>query len=175
MSSEEDIYSILETEGFFQTEKEFRFKKLKKKADKILNKYQTKPDDSFELSEREERVMFNNNFIESNNINIINHIFNIKNKYIDQLKNYDYINIDNLHNLKLGGFVRYIDLNDKLYWGGILLKIENEKKYDKMLLFLKNTKNNVWKIRYQKYYIFYKKYKSQKQKFIDLFIKNNMI
>ena len=49
--------------------------------------------------------------------NIISHIFYLKNKYIDELKDYEYIDIKNIKKVQMGGFIRCCGKDDKLFLG----------------------------------------------------------
>ena len=59
--------------------------------------------------------------------------------------------------MKLGGYIRCINMNEELRWGGILIKINNLNDKDNLEFILKNVNNQIWKISYYHYYIFYKK------------------
>jgi len=84
-------------------------------------------------------------------------------KYKDKLENYTYINHDNLHLLKLGGKIKYIDLNGNLKYGGILIKIVGEDMYTRLKFILKNLDNYV-SVSYSNNYIFFEpKPKKEKQ------------
>ena len=72
--------------------------------------------------------------------------------------------------MKIGGYIRYVNMNEEIRWGGILIKIKDEKKITKMKLVLKNSTNNYWNIKFKNFYIFYRKNVSRYDKFRDLFI-----
>ena len=77
--------------------------------------------------------------------------FNI---YKDKLENYIYINHDNLHILKSGGKIKYIDLNGNLKYGGILIKMVDTDMYT-TLKFLLKIQSIFYTISYTKNYIFF--------------------
>ena len=113
----------------------------------------------------------NNNFIDSLFLkNDYDYITFLKNKYRYDLEDYIYIDT-NINNMILGGYIKYITLNEELKWGGILIKIDNINKLTKMKLILKNN-NKLWNIKFKNFYIFYKKNVSKNDKFRDLFILN---
>jgi hypothetical protein len=74
--------------------------------------------------------------------------------YKNELKNFTYITHINLHIMKKGGIVKYIDLNGKLLYGGFLINSLNNDLYTTMKLLLK-VSNNYYTISYSKNYIFY--------------------
>ncbi len=61
------------------------------------------------------------------------------------------INNENVDELIAGGYVRYVNMNEELKWGGILVKKISPKKLSRMKLVLKNTSNNYWNIKYKKF------------------------
>ena len=67
-------------------------------------------------------------------------------------------------------YIRYITLEGDLRYGGILLIIENKERLDKMKLVLKNSIHKRWRIKFNKYYIFYKKHTTQNDNFRKMFI-----
>ena len=95
--------------------------------------------------------IFDNNIFEKNKEEEISYFYD---KYEDELEDYQYINHKNYDKIKLGGYVRYIDLNNKLRWGGILLKKYKYKDINMMLLCNSNFKN--FSVSFDKNTIFYK-------------------
>jgi hypothetical protein len=84
-------------------------------------------------------------------------------KYNNQLEKYNYIIKDEIDNLKLGGYIKYINLNDELIWGGALFKIDRNNIYMK-----KN--NNIIKINKFKNIIFYKNHITLNDKTREIFL-----
>ena len=116
-----------------------------------------------------DRIKEINSFIDSimtqneweNNINY--RISFLMNKYEKQLDKYNYINKKDIDNLKLGGYIKYINLNDDLIWGGALAKIDKNFIYiikDEIINKINKTKN----------IIFYKKHITQNDKNREIFI-----
>lgn len=179
----DDIYQFLRDNKLIQTEEEFYLKKkrrlkrkkkeeLLKKAFKLNHNIQSSDSEESEdytMSERQTRITSIENIIDPTSN--ISHIIYLKNKYIDQLKDYNYISCNDISKMKMGGFIRYINIQDDIYWGGMIVKIIN-KKIEKMKLCLKNSKNQIWTINFQKYYIFYKKNKSKSEKIREIFVSN---
>ena len=52
----------------------------------------------------------------------------------------------------------------------MLIKIKKGRKIEDLIFVLRNTKNNIWEIRYQKFFIFFEKNKSKNEKFKDLIV-----
>ena len=73
-----------------------------------------------------------------------------------------------INSLKKGGYIRYINLNEELKWGGILLKKYKFDDINMMLLCNSNSKN--FSISFEKNYIFYKKHTTQADKTRKLFL-----
>lgn len=98
-----------------------------------------------------------------------------KKKYSKELENYESVlSLKKLYNLKSAGYIRYIDLNGNLKYGGILLKIfksENEDEFNiRNLILLKNIDNKKWTISWEKNYIFYKNQTKKGDNLRNLFI-----
>lgn len=89
-------------------------------------------------------------------------------KFKEELEDYNFIDSKHYSNIKLGGYIRYIDLNDELRWGGILLKKYKYKDMNMMLLCNSNFKN--FSISFDKNVIFYKKHTTQTDKTRKLFL-----
>ena len=173
-----DIYTFLLTEGFLNRECDLKEKKIIQNKKK--NHYKIKKKIFFDIDKLEEKdeniitlknQIMNNNFIDSLFLkNDYDYITFLKNKYRYDLEDYIYIDT-NINNMILGGYIKYITLNEELKWGGILIKIDNINKLTKMKLILKNN-NKLWNIKFKNFYIFYKKNVSKNDKFRDLFILN---
>ena len=95
--------------------------------------------------------------------NIINRVSFIINKYEGQLDKYNYIVRKDIDNLKLGGYIKYVNLNDELIWGGALAKI------DKNYIYIKKN-NNLIKIHKFENIIFYKNHITQNDKTREIFL-----
>ena len=172
----DDIYTILLSQGFLNRECDLEEKKRirnkRKNRYKVMKKilYENISSDSEDYTATANQIN-NNNYIDSivqpyNN----NYIDSLKQKYEIELNDYFHINDKNLDEMKTGGYIRYVNMKEEIKWGGILIKIKDEKKITKMKLVLKNSTNNYWNIKFKNFYIFYKKNVSRYDKFRDLFI-----
>jgi len=99
----------------------------------------------------------------------------LKNKYNNDLEGYS--SIFDLKKLKVGNFLKYINLSmDEIKYGIIVnFTYFNTSKKSVKLIHLKNTKNNnIWKIKPSKNYIFQKKNKNRSNltKLIDEYLLN---
>ena len=83
------------------------------------------------------------------------------NKY-PELK--EYIFIKNTNELKIGHRIRYVDYNDKLRWGGLLIKIIENK------LVIANKNKNYFHVDFERNYIFMKKPVTKNDKMRKLFM-----
>ena len=178
-----DIYDYLKYNNYIKYEnKKERSKNLKKKCDIIVKKLNDS-DDSDDSSDesidiiteynnneklklkRIDKLVENKNLITDENINILFR------KYSKQLNDYYYIDND-VDKLKKGGYIKYINLNNDLNYGGILINIDNLNNLSKMKLILKNNyTNKIYKINFLNNYIFYKSHKTQNDNFRKLFFK----
>jgi len=174
----DDIYTLLLNQGFLKTEKDLKNIKDVRNRERNRLKVMKKIlyNDISSDSDSEDYTMTanqtdNNNYVDS----VIepknkSYIETLKNKYDIELNEYFYIDESNINEMKIGGYVRYINMNEELKWGGILINIKNKNKLTKMKLVLKNSTNNYWNIKYKNFYIFYKNNVSRYDKFRDLFI-----
>ena len=82
-----------------------------------------------------------------------------KDKYSKELEDYEFVyNSDEFYQLKIGGYIRYFNLNNELKWGGILLKVF--KQEDRNLMVLGNSEFKRMIVSFDKNYIFYKTHKT---------------
>jgi hypothetical protein len=111
------------------------------------------------------------NFI---NININNNnINNLLSTYNDELNGYTYIdNIYDFSLLKLKGSIRYINhYDEKLRYGGLLIKIYNKKNTNEWICVLKKSNGKKYYVNYKNNYIFYLDSKNNKfRNWAELFI-----
>ena len=177
---DDDIYNKLIKQGFLKREVDYRKNKLikdeKKKKKKILNKvlyrnYILEDEDKFTpdvISLKEEKYLNIENMIEKKNNN---HILYLKNKFEIELKDYEYIDSENINKIKLGGYVRCVDLDENIKWGGTVINLLNKKNLSKFKIKIINSKKDIWSIKYSKYYVFFKKTVTYRDTFKDIFIK----
>jgi hypothetical protein len=85
------------------------------------------------------------------------------NKYLDQLEKFNYIIKDEINNLKPGGYIKFINVDDNLIWAGVLYKIDTNNIYT-----IKD--NNIIKINKFKNIIFYKNHITSEDKRRDIFL-----
>ena len=80
-----------------------------------------------------------------------------RNKFKDELEDYAFVkDVETLYQLKIGGYIRYINLNNKLKWGGILIKVYPDKKRDRNLMVLLSQNDKRFVVSFEKNYIFIK-------------------
>lgn len=174
----DDIYNELLKDGFIRREKDIELNKQimskNRRRNKILNKIMFQDisssdsdSEDYTLTERETKMNYIDSLIEENNFNEI--VKSIKKKYEIELHQYEYIDGNNTSYLKLGGYIRYVTFEEELKWGGILVKIENCNEISKLKLYLKNTSNKVWKINFNRFFVFYKNHKTRNDKLRGLF------
>lgn len=92
-------------------------------------------------------------------------------KYPDLLK--DYTLIKNKKKLKLcknGGYIRYVNKNGLIRYGGLLLKVFEPPNSDITMLLLQNKNNNKWSITWDRNTIFYKEQVKKGDNLRNLFI-----
>lgn len=98
-----------------------------------------------------------------------------KEKFYNELLDYNPVtNLKDLYNLKSAGYIRYVNFNNEIKYGGILLKVfktENEDEISqKNLILLQNSNNKKWTISWENNYIFYKKQTKKGDNMRNLFI-----
>ena len=92
-------------------------------------------------------------------------------KFKGELEDYAFVkDVETLYQLKIGGYIRYINLNNKLKWGGILIKMYPDKKRDRNLMVLLSQNSKRFVVSFEKNYIFYKNNKTYTDKTRKLFI-----
>jgi hypothetical protein len=92
-------------------------------------------------------------------------------KYKDELEDYIFVkDISELYQLKIGGYIRYFNLNNELKWGGILIKVYKDKKTERNLMTLLSSNYKRFVVSFEKNYIFYKKHATYSDKTRKLFI-----
>lgn len=128
--------------------------------------------DDFEKSNREKKL---ENFLsqlktqKQYDIEINNNVKKWKEKFKKQLEDYEFVrNTEELYQVKIGGYIRYINLNEKLKWGGILLKVFKDKDRNLMVLGNKDFKRFI--VSFERNYIFYKKHKTASDNLRKIFI-----
>jgi len=159
--SDDDIYIRLSNQGFLKKERNIINKRKNIKKNKTLKKilYRNYSSDEEDyLTETITKKEIKNLKLDGiiNHHNNENYIKSLKLKF-KELDGYEYVSIKDLPIIKLGGYIRCITIDEELKWGGILLKINNLKDKENLEFVLKNTNNQIWKISYYNYYIFYKK------------------
>ena len=100
-----------------------------------------------------------------------NYILSLQEKYEIELKDYIYIHPSNVNIIKKGGYIRYINIDEEIKWGGAVINIININNLSKLIIQLKNTNDKFWKIKFNKYYVFYKNHVTYRDTFKNLFIK----
>ena len=84
-------------------------------------------------------------------------------KYSSQLEKYNYIIKDEIDSLIIGGYIKYIDINNNLNWGGVLAKIDSD------YIYLKKDDEYI-KINKFKNIIFYRGHRTKNDKFREIFV-----
>ena len=97
------------------------------------------------------------------------------NKYIKtyskELDKYDYIEtIDDYNKIKLGGYIRYINFNGELKWGGFLIKKDINISNNFNIMTIANSHKQYIKVSFQNNHIFYKPHTTSTDKLKDIFI-----
>ena len=169
-----DVYDYLSQNNLIKRDKNLK----KKKVYNTLSKYNHNKendniyDDIFISTEvnsiKQKKINKISNYINDIESNYLT-ISKLKNKFKNFLEEYELVT--DINDLKCGGYVRYITLNENLKFGGILLKISKNEDLMENKLLLKNMNNKIWNINFNNYYIFYKKHKTKNDKFRNIFIK----
>ncbi len=123
--------------------------------------------------------MFTNR--EKENNSFIDSIFNdyyinkkdIIKKYSSELENYTIIeNVKKLLELKPGGYIRYINNNNEIRWGGAFINVVSEKRnnYNYNYVRIIDPYKNITKVCFEKNIMFYRKHRTSDDKLKDIFI-----
>ena len=106
------------------------------------------------------------------NVNKNKKIKDITNKYSKELDKYKYIkSIKELNKLKLGGYIKYVNMEDELRCGGALCNIKNDNEIH--IITISNIYNGekcYYNICFEKNMIFYKNHITQEDKTRELFV-----
>lgn len=95
----------------------------------------------------------------------------IKEKYSKELEEYQIIDSkESLNKCKLGGYIRYINSNEELRYGGTVLKIYKPDGKDVTMILLQNSNNKRWSISWERNTIYYKNQVKKGDKIRSLFI-----
>jgi len=90
-------------------------------------------------------------------------------KYKKYLEDYKLVkDIDEFNKIKVGGYIRYIDSDDNIKWGGFLLKKYNNNNIDYMII--ANSNRKILTVSLYKNLIFYKPHLTSSDKTRKLFI-----
>lgn len=102
------------------------------------------------------------------------HVKYIKNKFKNELDKFTFINsVSELNKLKLGGYIRYINMNDEFKWGGCLKNIYYDSNTMNHILVLINITDGIktyYNICFEKNYIFYRNHITTEDRNRELFI-----
>jgi hypothetical protein len=119
------------------------------------------------------REKSNNNFIDS----IFDDYYTNKKKiikiYSSELEHYTLIdNVKELYKLPLGGYIRYINSDNEIRWGGALIKITLEKKDNITYNYIHilDSHKNITKVCFEKNIMFYRNHRTSNDKLKDIFI-----
>ena len=96
----------------------------------------------------------------------IEKLINKNKKYLEDYKVVH--NIEEYNKIKLGGYIRYIDSDDMIKWGGILLKKYNNNNIDYMVI--ANSNRKILTVSFYKNIILYKPHTTSSDKTRKLFI-----
>ena len=177
---DDDIYEKLLKQGFLKREIDLKKNKILKKENikkkKIINKVLYK---NFTIEDNEKFTPDIISKKDEKNINIENMIDKKSNKYIEsltkkyeiELKDYKFIDSKDIKLIKLGGYVRCVDLEENLKWGGTVIELIDDKNLSKFKIKLMNSNKKTWSIKYSKFYVFFKNTISSRDTFRNIFIK----
>ena len=177
---DDDIYDNLLKQGFLKREKDIeinrQLKKESREKERILNKvfyrnYPLNSDDKFITETEEHKYEKNKKIDELCDNDDYEYINLLKSKFESELKNYKYIKPNKIKLIKPGGYIRCIDIDENIKWGGTVIKLINENNSSRLKIQLKNKANKFWYIKFYKYYVFYKENVTFNDTFRDIFIK----
>ena len=136
--------------------------KKKKSLQSIISKFNNKKSESESSDsdtesegERRKRLLCEEvgNKASTNNLKYVCELFN---KYKDELEDFVYISPTNLNKLKLGGTLRYVNINGDIRYGGLLVNIEGDDSFETLKFIIRKISGKFMKIFYEKNYIFFR-------------------
>jgi hypothetical protein len=102
------------------------------------------------------------------------HINYLKKKFTNELNKYTFINsINELKKLKLGGYIRYVNINDELKWGGALCKINYDHTSMNNIIVISNINDGnktYYNVCFEKNFFFYRNHITREDKTRELFV-----
>ena len=128
--SDDDIYTRLSKKGILKKQFDFNKKKSEISKNKTLKKilyrnYSSDEEDDLTetITKKEIKNLKLDSIIDHNNND--GYIKSLKLKF-KELDGYEYVTIKDLSKIKLGGYIRCVNMNEELKWGGILIKINSK-------------------------------------------------
>ena len=92
-------------------------------------------------------------------------------KFKEELEDYIFIkDVSELYQVKIGGYIRYVNSKNELKWGGILIKVYKDKDRDRNLMVPMSSKYKRFVVSFERNYIFYKKHTTYSDKTRKLFV-----
>ena len=136
--------------------------KKKKSLDSIISKFNNKTysdsdsdSESETESEKRKRLLCEEvgNKATVNNLKYVCKLFQ---KYKDELEDFVYISPTNLKKLKLGGTLRYVNINGAIRYGGLLTGVEGDDSFETLKFIIRKLSGKFMKISFEKNYIFFR-------------------
>ena len=112
---------------------------------------------------------------EEHQTELINKVNEYKKKFKEELDGYvEILDLEDVYSLKPAGYIRYVNIEGEIRYGGILIKVfktENEDEFNKKnMLLLKNSNGEKMSISWEKNSIFYKQQTKKGDNIRNLFI-----
>ncbi len=102
------------------------------------------------------------------------HINYLKKKFTNELDKFTFINsVSELKKIKLGGYIRYVNMNDEFKWGGILCNVKYDDISMTHIINISNITNGIktyYNICFEKNYVFYRNQITSIDKTRELFV-----
>jgi hypothetical protein len=137
--------------------------KKNKSIESILNKFKNRKNnhqsdsdtDSETESEKKKRLLCEEvgNRASINNLNYVCKLFK---KYKTELEDFTYISSESLYKLKLGGTLRYVNINGDIRYGGLLVGIKGDESFETMKFLIRKVSGKFMEVSFEKNYIFFR-------------------
>ncbi len=102
------------------------------------------------------------------------HINYLKKKFTNELDKFTFINsVSELKKIKLGGYIRYVNMNDEFKWGGILCNVKYDDISMTHIINISNITDGIktyYNICFEKNYVFYRNQITSIDKTRELFV-----
>lgn len=89
-------------------------------------------------------------------VNNLKYVCKLLKKYKSELEDFTYISCNSLSKLKLGGTLRYVNVNGDIRYGGLLVGMKGDESFETMKFLIRKLSGKFMEISFEKNYIFFR-------------------